>query len=152
MRKRDKTKELLEQLILDLREQQLVRYCIQKGISFLLAGDGVFLGKIIDAHDSDSILNRDSTYGNVGSNVSIFNDSCPYGGKTGRYSPFNPESNEPPLLFVKGEYWGVVSDNSRIDEKSVPVRKFLDAIVHDWRAVERGELSDSGSIRVPVHP
>lgn len=150
MSKPDKTRELFLQLISDLSAELELQERIDQGQSFLLGADGRFLGKIADPEDPESLLNPHELYGNDASSHSIFNVSSPYRSPEGEYSLKNPCAGTPPLLYISGEFWGIVSDNNELDFNTIPSDKFIHILRNDWRSFEKGEFSDSGSIRVQV--
>lgn len=68
----------------------------------LWSPSGQFLGRLCsDIHKSNSIINPDGEYGSPYSLTSIHNRECEYGGETGEYSPFNPNSKNPPIVFYR---------------------------------------------------
>lgn len=146
----EKTKQILEQIVEDLREQHLVSSSTQRNKSFLLAADGTYLGAITHARDTDSLLNRNGPYGSTKSYSSIYNNSSVYGNSNGEFSPYNPDCQDPPLLFISGEYWGRVAISDVSDSKVLPTDKFVHILETDWTKFERDEFSDSGSIRIPA--
>lgn len=149
--KSDTTKQLLEQLVQDLKEHNLTRSSIEAEESFLLAANGTYLGTISHPSKANSLLNRKGSYGSSKSDTCIFNKSSIYGSPTGEFSPSNPASQNPPLLFICGKYWGRLSVANISDNKVLPTDKFLYILETDWSKLESGEFSDSGSIHVPVH-
>src|SRR5437667_5080699 len=80
--------------------------------SFLLAGDGIFIGSLNpNTLANDSIFNKLGPYGSVFSQTSIYNNFSPYGGQLGVYSPFNQLSNNPPKIYLKGRHVGFLTKN-----------------------------------------
>jgi len=95
-----------------------------RGESFIVAADGVFLGKLNpNQYDNESIFNRYGPYGNRYSPTCIFNPYSQYGGQFSDMSPFNVYSNNPPRLFLRGEFYAYLTINPykspRVDPKNL---------------------------------
>ncbi len=66
----------------------------------IIARDNKFLGLIsFNMENPYSLLNPD-TFGNSNHPDSIFNPNGLYGGENGIYSPFNPNSTQPPIVVL----------------------------------------------------
>lgn len=74
-------------------------------------GQPVFLGRISNKYDNDSILNRYGSYGLKYSSNSIWNKYGDYGGKYSSYSPFNRYTSSPPKIYIGDTFWGYLSTN-----------------------------------------
>jgi hypothetical protein len=83
-----------------------------EGESFILAGDGTFLGKLNpNQYDNESIFNEYGPYGSQFSPTSIFNSYSLYGGKFSDLSPFNQYSTNPPQIFIRGQFHAFLTTN-----------------------------------------
>lgn len=72
------------------------------GHAQLWSPSGQFLGRLCsDIHKINSITNPLGDYGSPYSLTSIHNPDGEYGGETGEYSPFNPNSKNPPIVFYR---------------------------------------------------
>lgn len=108
---KDKTKQLLEEILSDLYKNQAKNTSGRRGC-YLLAQDNQFLGYInTDIYDNESILNKYGPYGSEYSPTSIFNSYSQYGSEYGTYSINNPYSSSPPKLFVNSRFYSYVTDN-----------------------------------------
>jgi hypothetical protein len=95
-----------------------------RGESFIVAGDGTFLGKLNpNVYDNESIFNQYGPYGNRYSQTCIFNPYSPYGGQYSNLSPFNQYANDPPKVFLKGSFFAFLTVNQyktpRLDPDSI---------------------------------
>jgi hypothetical protein len=95
-----------------------------RGESFIVAGDGTFLGKLNpNAYDNESIFNQYGPYGSRYSQTCIFNPYSPYGGQFSAASPFNQYATDPPKVFLKGRFVAFLSVNQhktpRLDPNSI---------------------------------
>ncbi|HCC85993.1 MAG: Uncharacterized protein XD92_0069 [Proteiniphilum acetatigenes] len=136
MRKnRDKTKELLEELVTELyREANVVRPAFM-GDAYLLAGDGQYLGKITsNKSDPDAITNPYGRYGSRYSPFSIFNPSSPYGSREGALSIHNPHATTPPELYLQGKPAGRVTANKELPD-AIDSEQFLRQLKSDPDAI-----------------
>ena len=92
---------LAMQSILDLKlSQERVRNTLHG--TRIVAGDGIYLGRIAPSYDSESIFCTYGTYGATYSTKSIW---CTYGGYGASYSessPFCSYSSNPPRIIVDG--------------------------------------------------
>lgn len=149
MGKSDPTREILGQLLAALEDEVDMGRRIEEKQSFLVAADGRFLGGIVRPDHPESLLNAIGRYGSGQSETSILNYNGPYGSADGLLSARNPQSPTPPLLFVHGEFWGLVSVNASLGPRVITPDRFWRALLSDWKSFDRGEFSDSGSI--PVH-
>src|SRR5260370_41094292 len=116
MSESDDTEDVLKKILSDLYDQ-----AAQNDVgsaprdSYLEAADRQYLGKITaNAYDQNSILNQYGSYGSQYSATSIFNQYCPYGGAYGQFSPENPYTTQPPVLYIMGKRLGVVTTNETI--------------------------------------
>lgn len=95
--------------------------------SFLLAQDGQFLGILSsNKYQTDSVMNEYGTYGSKYSSTSIFNQYSQYGSRYGFYSPFNPYTSTPPQIILKGQWVGLLSSNTFLQNRLDPHQLF------DW--------------------
>jgi hypothetical protein len=140
----DKTKELLEQVLLQLYSEQAQGKKATNG-SYLIAHDEQFLGKINDnAYDNESILNDYGPYGSEYSNTSIFNPYSPYGSEYGAFSVSNPYCSTPPKLFINGNFQGHVSVNQYVQQR-IPTEAFLYTLKNNIQALLSGRIIKSES-------
>lgn len=87
----------------------------------IVAGDGTFLGVIDKEYDSaQSIANRQGQFGSRTSATSIWNPGSPYGSPTGRYSPWDENAEQPPMLTWHGAFKGYLTRNPRIEPRVSP--------------------------------
>jgi hypothetical protein len=91
----------------------------------------VFLGRIADEGDEDSIFNEFGVYGSTFGQSSIFNEYGDYGGEYGRFSPFNEFAEAPVLLFRSGEQLGVLTTDSSVEGSVDP--RWLPLLYEVWR-------------------
>jgi hypothetical protein len=85
---------------------------IQNGESFIVANDGQYLGKLtLNKFDRDSIANEYGNYGSKYSNSSIFNRYCNYGSPYSSLSPYNIFTSTPPVIYLKGRKYGLLTKN-----------------------------------------
>lgn len=146
MSKADKSKQLLNELVTALEAEAEIERRLAEQQSFVLGGDGSFLGRITSPEHPESILNEEGAFGDPYGEYSVFNPVGAYGAEEGEYSARNPSAKAPPLLFVGGKFWGVLSPNGWPGGQSVSVERLLVMLKRDWRALDRGGLSDSGSV------
>ena len=91
----------------------------------IIARDNKFLGLIsFNMENPYSLLNPD-TFGNSNHPDSIFNPNGLYGGENGIYSPFNPNSTQPPILVL-------ISGNSTIPFSTLTVNRNLSDNLPIW--------------------
>jgi hypothetical protein len=91
------------------------------GVAQLWAEHGHFLGRLSsDQYDSQSILNP-HTYGSSYSYSSIQNPDSPYGGTRGRYSPYNPNCINPPVIVYKERSVLLVTRNISLQTNNLPI-------------------------------
>ena len=64
--------------------------------------DGVFLGRLTSAFDSQSINNTFGQYGSQFSSTSMYNQFSQYGSQFAANSAYNPFASTPPILLVSG--------------------------------------------------
>jgi hypothetical protein len=69
----------------------------------VIAYDGSFIGKLVNANSADSIFNGYEKYGNQNNPISIWNKYGMYGGENSRQSPFNQYTSTPPVLVKEGK-------------------------------------------------
>jgi hypothetical protein len=139
MRKnRDKTRELLEELVTELyREENVVRPA-SMGDAYLMAADGQYLGKITpDKSDPDAITNPYGRYGSRYSPVSIFNPTSPYGSREGAFSIHNPHCTTPPELYLQGKPAGRVTTNKELPD-AIETGRFLSLLKADIHSILNG--------------
>jgi hypothetical protein len=87
----------------------------------IIAPDGVYLGMAIaDTVDPQSIVNVFGQYGSDRSESSIFNQSIPYGGSNGIFSPYNDMSPSPPALYKDGKFISYLTDNDNYRPRIAP--------------------------------
>lgn len=100
---------------------------VRRQESFLLAQDGQFLGILSsNRYQLDSVMNEYGSYGSRFSSTSIFNQYCQYGSKLGFYSPFNPHTKTPPKIIFKGQWIGLLTMNTFLQNRLDPHQLF------DW--------------------
>ncbi|MDP2731199.1 MAG: hypothetical protein Q8O55_12065 [Dehalococcoidales bacterium] len=88
------------------------KYLFDNGVKIMSSErQPVFLGRINNKYDTDSILNRYGNYGSKYSSDSIWNKYGNYGGKYSSYSPFNRYTSTPPKIYVSDTFWGYLSTN-----------------------------------------
>jgi hypothetical protein len=92
--------------------------------SFIVAADGTFLGKLNpNPYDNETIFNQYGPYGSRYSQTCIFNPYSPYGGQYSNLSPFNQYANDPPKVFLRGEFHAFLTVNPyktpRMDPNSI---------------------------------
>jgi hypothetical protein len=138
----DDTEDVLKKLLSDLYDQ-----AAQEGAgsaprdSYLEAADRQYLGKITtNDYDPNSILNQYGSYGSIYSGTSIFNQYCPYGGAYGQFSPQNPYTTQPPVLFIKGKRLGVVTTNEYLPDR-IPYTSFIHALKNDISNLLNGRIA-----------
>lgn len=89
---------------------------IKRRESFIVANDGQYLGKLcLNRYDSESIVNDYGRYGSRYSSTSINNQFSVYGSRFSALSPFNQFSLNPPKVFLRGVFWGVLTVNTFIN-------------------------------------
>lgn len=100
---------------------------IRRQESFLLAQDGQFLGILSsNKYQTDSVMNEYGTYGSKYSSTSIFNQYSQYGSRYGFYSPFNPYTSTPLQIILKGQWVGLLTANTFLQNRLDPHQLF------DW--------------------
>ena len=99
--------------------------------SFLVANDGVFLGKLsLNRYDLESIFNPYGIYGSRYSVTSINNEFSVYGSKFSALSPYNQYTATPPTIYLRGAFWGYLTMNKYLSANSIaPVE------LNDWMHV-----------------
>lgn len=128
--KKDKTQELLEQLLSELYKKQSLG-ATPSGQSYLIAADKQYLGKISkDIYDNQSITNHFGPYGSQFSSTSIFNQYSLYGSQFSIYSINNPYTTTPPQLFLNDKMVGFVTANEFLANR-IPNDIFLYALEND---------------------
>ena len=152
MGRTDPTREILHQLLEDLEDEADMGRRIERRQSFLIAADGRFLGRVAAPEHPESLLNPLGRYGGGQSETSILNYQGRYGSTDSPLSARNPKATAPPLLFVAGEFWGLVSANTVLGPRVISPDRFWRTLLRDWKSFERGEFSDSGSIPLQVAP
>jgi hypothetical protein len=143
----DETKQLLQNLLVALYKNESsttqVSEAPRQGQSYLTAGDGQFLGQIINSTtDRESLLNVYGPYGSEYSSTSIFNKYCPYGGAYGQWSPENTYCAKPPSLLVRGRLLGHITENSYITDR-IPFKSFVYALRNNINQLLEGRISRS---------
>lgn len=89
---------------------------IRRRESFIVASDGQFLGKLcLNRFDSEGVCNEYGSYGSRYSSTSIFNQYSTYGSKYSALSPFNQYTHTPPMIYLRGVLWGVLTLNKWIN-------------------------------------
>ena len=143
----DKTKELLEQLLADLYEQQSATIKSTEP-SYLEAENGKFLGKISsNRYDNKSILNKYGPYGSRYSTTSIFNMYSDYGSRFGSNSVNNPYCSTPPKLVIGGRLLGYVTVNRHVIN-GISTEAFLYSLHNKLDDLLAGRISESvGDVR-----
>ena len=78
----------------------------------LWSPSGQFLGRLSSqAEHINSIINPEGDYGSPYSLISIHNPQSQYGGEKGEYSPFNPNCQNPPIVFYQSQPLFILSNN-----------------------------------------
>ena len=77
-------------------------------------------------YQTDSVMNEYGTYGSKYSSTSIFNQYSQYGSRYGFYSPFNPYTSTPPQIILKGQWVGLLTANTFLQNRLDPHQLF------DW--------------------
>lgn len=91
-----------------------------KGESYIMSSDDEYLGKLTsNEFDNDSILNEFGPYGSEFSPKSIFNEFGPYGGEFSQKSPFNEFNQNPPKIYVNGQFYGYLTVNEFVSGKKI---------------------------------
>ncbi|MFN4316373.1 MAG: hypothetical protein ACK4E0_18965 [Chitinophagaceae bacterium] len=136
---KDKTQELLEQLLSELYKAGS-QGVTPSGESYLIAEDGQYLGKITsNKFDSQSILNKYGSFGSKYSTTSIFNKYSQYGSRYGTFSVNNPYSSQPPKLYLNGRYIGRVTENKYLSDR-IPTDVFLYVLQNDINSLLKGRI------------
>ncbi len=92
------------------------------GYGQLWSPTGQFLGRLCSKSDYiNSILNPKGAYGSPYSLTSIHNRECLYGGDNGKYSPFNPNCEKPPVVFYRSQPLFVLSLNLNLKTKDLKI-------------------------------
>lgn len=98
---------------------------VRRQESFLLAQDGQFLGMLSsNKYQTDSIMNEYGVYGSKYSTTSIFNQHSRYGSPYASYSAFNPNTSTPPLIILRGQFFGALSMNTHLQNSLNPYLLF----------------------------
>jgi len=136
------TEDVLKKLLSDLYDQAAQNNAgSAPRDSYLEAADRQYLGKITaNAYDQNSILNQYGSYGSQYSATSIFNQYCPYGGAYGQFSPENPYTTQPPVLYIDGKRLGVVTTNETIADR-IPYSSFIYALRNDIAGLLSGRVA-----------
>lgn len=71
----------------------------------------VYLGKITDKYDSDSIFNKYGDHGSKYNSNSIWNKYGDYGSKYSDCSPFSKYASSPPMIVIGDNISGYLSNN-----------------------------------------
>ncbi len=92
-----------------------------KNESFIVAGDGKFLGKLNpNRFDTESIFNQFGPYGSQFSQTSIFNKFSTYGSQFSPLSPYNMFSTNPPKVYVRGKFVAHLTVNRMLSPRIEP--------------------------------
>ena len=86
----------------------------------IYAQDGVYLGRLTNQFDSQSIQNWFGSFGSQFSSTSIYNAVSPYGSQFGAYSAYNKSTDTPPILFVGSVAAAYVSKNTLMTPRVDP--------------------------------
>jgi hypothetical protein len=78
----------------------------------IYAPNGVYLGRLTNQFDSQSILNTFGSYGSQFSSTSMYNTFSQYGSPFGSYSAYNQFTNSPPILYVGNVAAAYVTKNT----------------------------------------
>jgi len=149
------TKRILEQMADDLEKEHIRQKYIQQGETFLLAQDGVFLGKVTQVSgidDPESLINPRSPYRDPAHEHSVFNPLSPYAGKEGIYSLNNPHCIYPPKFYQKGVLKCYISKNDDLDAPVLKTEIFFRLLQTTPEILMDGDLFGSGQyekLRVP---
>lgn len=145
MTSNDKTKDVLQQILAQLYSDQ-AKQDKPSNDSYLVAGDGQFLGAIInDKYSSQSILNKYGPYGSKYSTTSIFNPYSNYGSRYGTHSVYNPYCAVPPKLIINGRSLGHVTVNRYVNDRISP-EAFLNSLQNYLPALLGGKITDPGVV------
>lgn len=88
----------------------------------LWSPSGQFLGQLSSkAEHINSIINPEGEYGSPYSLISIHNPQGQYGGEKGEYSPFNPNCQNPPIVFYQGQPLFILSNNFNLYSNGLKV-------------------------------
>ncbi len=99
------------------------------GDTFILAGDGKFLGSLNpNRYKQDSLFNKYGPYGNRYSQTSIFNKYSPYGSRLSSLSAYNPRATNPPKVLSGDKEIAWLTSNRSLNPRLDP-----DEIL-DWAA------------------
>ncbi len=138
----DKTKEILEQILAQLYQEQSKKGKEKEG-SYLIAPDNQFLGRITDnIYDNKSINNIYGPYGSKYSNTSIFNPYSQYSSQYGRFSINNPYCTTPPKLFINNKFLGNISVNQYVS-KRIPTESFLFTLENYISQLLQGQIVEA---------
>lgn len=92
--------------------QKNIKERIERNESFIVANDGQFLGKLsLNQYDSESIMNKYGSFGSKYSSTSIYNQYSTYGSKYSSLSPFNVYTSTPPIIYLRGQKFGLLTKN-----------------------------------------
>ncbi|MDB4906277.1 MAG: hypothetical protein JWO05_1061 [Gemmatimonadetes bacterium] len=78
----------------------------------IYGNDGVYLGRLTNQFDAESILNQFGSYGGQFGTYSMYNTFGQYGSAFSALSAFNTLTATPPLLFVNGNFAAFVTKNT----------------------------------------
>ncbi len=76
--------------------------CTQIAGASVIGDDGVYLGRLTNRFDSQSIYNEYGTYGSRYGSLSVYNEYGKYGSRYSSFSAFNPYASTPPILVKNG--------------------------------------------------
>ena len=114
-----------------MNEEELYKRINNKE-SFILASDGQYLGRLcLNICAPESILNRYGLYGNPYSATSINNKYSIYGSQYSSLSPFNPFTQTPPIIYLRGAKFGFLSVNKYLLNSVHPLQ------IQDWMRTNR---------------
>jgi hypothetical protein len=92
------------------------------GVGELWSPSGQFLGQLSSIQDDPlSIINPDGIYGSQYSSISIRSNFGMYGGKSGIYSPYNPNSVNPPVILYQRQAILLVTKNTDVTTNGLPI-------------------------------
>ena len=93
---------------------------VQNRESFLLANDGQYLGRLtLNSYATESISNPYGVHGSLYSSTSIKNHYSNYGSPYSSLSPFNPYTSTPPIIYLRGTFYGYLTKNGYMSINSV---------------------------------
>lgn len=94
--------------------------CQQLEGAVVATEEGIYLGRISNRYDGDSIFNKYGVYGSKYSGESIWNKYGEYGGRYGQHSPFN-RYGTPPLIIQDKSVIAYLSADKSIQGAIDPV-------------------------------